>query len=428
MARFRPFRGIRFSADAVGGKAAFDGIVAPPYDVINQDARDELLASSPYNVTRLILNPEGHDVAAKQFRDWISRGVLARDEAPAFYLYCQDFEHNGSHRRTGIIGALHLEPFSTGVVRRHETTFAHHKQDRLNLTEKVKANLSPIFGLYSNAEFSPRPERGWDSEAEVDVLHDGVRSRLWTVRDPAAVAAITAAVDERTIFIADGHHRYETALNYFEQQAGREPEMGRDAPDDDEMPSAHVMAFLASFEDPGMIILPTHRAVANSGGMDVAAFERELAARFEITRVRKDGDGIARLMAMLEDTPREVNAFGCALAGRDAYLLLVRPVPTTTQTGSPMAKLDVTALHSVILGDAFTAAGGRDAKIEYSPDEHLVIRQVDDGLAQAAFLMKPMLAEQMSEICMANELLPQKSTYFYPKLLTGLVFHTLAQG
>ena len=425
MARFRPFRGIRFSADAVGGKSAFDGIVAPPYDVINQDARDELLASSAFNVTRLILNPEGHDAAATQFQEWISQGVLAREEAPAFYVYCQEFEHHGSHRRTGIIGALHLEPFSTGVVRRHETTFAHHKQDRLNLTERVEANLSPIFGLYSNAEFSPEPEGGWDSEADIDVFHDGVRSRLWTVRDPAAVAAITAAVDGRTVFIADGHHRYETALNYFEKHAGRELQTGPDAPDDDELPTAHVMAFLASFEDPGMIILPTHRAVVISGGMDRVAFERELAERFEITRVPKGGDGIERLMAMLADTPQDVNAFGCALAGSDEYLLLVRPAPTEEQTGSPMATLDVTALHSVILGDAFAAAGGRDPKIEYSPDERLVINQVDDGLVEAAFLMKPMLAQQMSKVCMADELLPQKSTYFYPKLLTGLVFHTL---
>lgn len=427
MARFRPFRGIRFCADAVGGKQAFGRIVAPPYDVISPAARDALFRSSPYNVTRLILNPEGHDAAASQFRDWLARGVLRRENAPAFYLYCQDFEHHGPRRRTGVIGALHLEPFSTGVVRRHETTFAHHKTDRLDLTEKAQANLSPIFGLYSNAEFSPQPEGGWDSEADIDVIHDGVRSRTWTIRDPAGLADISEAVAGRTLFIADGHHRYETALEYFERlHPGHEIERGIDAADDDALPAAHVMAFLASFEDPGMIILPTHRALASSGGMDRAAFERELAARFEITRVPKGNDGIARLMAMLEDLPREVNAFGCALAGGDEYLLLVRSAPDSS--GSPMATLDVTALHSVILGDALKAAGGGEPKIEYSPDERAVVSRVADGSIEAGFLMRPMLADELSAVCMADELLPQKSTYFYPKLLTGLVFHSLVRS
>lgn len=426
MARFRPFRGIRYSPDAVGGKSALNGVVAPPYDVIDSAGRDRLLESSPYNVTRLILNPDGHDAAGDQYRAWLADGVLTRDGEPAFYLYSQEFEHRGAHRRTGIIGALHLEPFTTGVVRRHETTFSHHKKDRLDLTTRTKANLSPIFGLYSNAEFSPEPPGGWDSEADIDVVHEGVRNRVWTIRDPEAIAAVTAAVDDRTIFIADGHHRYETALNYFgELNPGQTPPTGADAPDDSASPSAHVMAFLASFEDPGMIILPTHRIVTGLGGADRAAFERELGSRFEITRIAADGDGGARLMAALEATSSDVNAFACAFEGSSEYLLLSRPAPTIEQTGSPMATLDVTALHSVILGEALSAAGGSDPQIEYSPDETLVLERVASGSAQAAFLMKPMRADEMSDVCMADELLPQKSTYFFPKLLTGLVFHTL---
>ena len=145
MARFRPFRGIRYTTEKAG---VFDDLVAPPYDVISPEARDALYDKGPYNVTRLILNRDGHVAAGNLYRQWLEDSVLARDEAPSFYLYCQDFECDGPKRRTGVIGALRLEPFSTGVVRPHERTFSHHKRDRLDLTEQARANLSPIFGMY----------------------------------------------------------------------------------------------------------------------------------------------------------------------------------------------------------------------------------------------------------------------------------------
>lgn len=422
MARFRPFRGIRYAAGRVG---ALDSIVAPPYDVISPEARDCLIASSPYNVARLILNPDGHAQAAVQYRRWLAEGALAREDLPAFYLYSQDFESNGPRRRVGVIGALHLEPFSTGVVRRHERTFAHHKRDRLELTQQVRTNLSPIFGLFSNPSFAPSPERGWETPADIDVVHDGVRSRVWVLRDPEVLRAITEAVDERTVFIADGHHRYETALNYYESLHGASSlPTGRDAPNDEAAPDAHVLAFLGAFEDPGMVILPTHREVVYAGGASLEAFAGELEKRFRVEIER--GGGTAALAKMAE-IPYDENAFVVALRGRkDLWILRRRAAPSSA--GTLTDALDVGVLHSVVLGDALQAAGGTEPEIAYSPDPTPLFERVAAGRSEAALFMRPLLARQMEAACLAGELLPQKSTYFYPKLLTGLVFHSLERA
>jgi uncharacterized protein (DUF1015 family) len=423
VARFRPFRGIRFSGDKTDG---FDRVVAPPYDVISPERRDELYESSPFNVTRLILNPAGHAEAARLWRAWQSQGALRRDDEPVFYLYRQDFECDGPKSRVGILGALYLEPFATGVVRPHERTFAHHKRDRLELTKQVEANLSPIFGLYSNRDFDPTPDGGWDAKADVDVVHEGVRNRLRVVRDAAHVAAISDAVAGRTVFIADGHHRYETALNYWNETHSDQPLAPDGGPDDEREPAAHVMAFLGRFEDPGMLILPTHRELVSSGGADLAAFAKELERRFEVRRFPRTREGRAKLLASLSETPHERNAFGLALRAQTDYLLLrARPGASVAETF--VSGLDVSVLHSIVLGEALTAAGAHELKLEYSHVVDRVLDRADDGVTEGAFLMRPMLADDMARACMAGELLPQKSTYFYPKLLTGLVFHTLAR-
>ena len=425
MARFRPFRGIRYAAKRVG---TLDPIVAPPYDVISPEARDRLIAASPYNVTRLILNPDGHVEAAAQYRRWLADGVLVHEDRPAFYLYSQDFESGGPRRRVGVIGALHLEPFSTGVVRRHERTFAHHKRDRLDLTKQVRTNLSPIFGLFSNPAFAPSPERGWDSPADIDVVHDGVRSRVWVLRDPAAVRAITDAVDERTVFIADGHHRYETALAYHESLHGASSlPTGRDAPDDAAAPDAHVLAFLGAFEDPGMVILPTHREIVRAGGASLEAFAREIEKRFRVEKVESGANGAATALAEMAKVSYDENAFVLALSGQKDYWILRRPAAPSS-AGTLADALDVGVLHSVLLGDALHAAGGKDPELSYSPDPRPLFERVAAGRSEAAIFMRPMLARQMEAACLAGELLPQKSTYFYPKLLTGLVFHSLERA
>ncbi len=425
MARFRPFRAVRYALDTVGD---MHDVVAPPYDVISPEERDRMVESSPYNVARLILNPAGHDAAAEQYRAWQADGALAREDAAAFYLYAQEFDTGTPKRRVGVLGALHLEPFSAGVVLRHETTFAHHKKDRLELTERVRANLSPIFGTFSNPEFRPEPDGGWDSAAEIDVVYQGVRHRMWTVREPAAVAVIEAAIADRAVFIADGHHRYETALNYWNELNGdAELPSGPDAPGDDEAPAAHVLAFLAAFEDPGMVILPTHRELVASGGLDHARLEAELTSAFEVERQPKTPAGREALLSGLEACGADVNGFAIALSALDHNLLVRRPVDRAAAVSSPLAALDVKVLHQDILGSAFTAAGGGEPELAYSIDAEALLDRVDTGALEGAFLMNPTRAEQMADVCTAGELMPQKSTYFYPKLLTGLVFHSLAR-
>jgi uncharacterized protein (DUF1015 family) len=422
VARFRPFRGVRFSKEAVD---SFESVVAPPYDVISPEERDRMIESGKFNSTRLILNPAGHDAAAALFHSWLSDGILRREETPAFYLYRQDFDCDGPKSRLGVIGALHLEPFSTGVVRPHEQTFAHHKQDRLTLTKKVRANLSPIFGLFSNPVFSPEPDGGWDEAAEVDVEFGGVRSRLWVVKDPRNVDSITRAVADRTVFIADGHHRYETALNYHAFLTdGAQLPSGEDAPDDDHAPAAHVMAFLGAFEDPGMVILPTHRELKDLGGATSDDFVGEIESRFSVERMGKGTEAKASAMRALADVSYDENAFVLAIHDQNDYFLVRRPAPSS-EGDSVVASLDVSALHGTLLVDALRAAGGEAGEIRYSADADEVFDHVESGEAMAAFFMRPMLAEQMAASCMAGELMPQKSTYFYPKLLTGLAFHLL---
>jgi uncharacterized protein (DUF1015 family) len=422
LARFRPFRAIRYAAERVG---PLDSVVAPPYDVISPARRNELLTQSPYNVARLILNPEGHAKAAETFRAWRTEGALVGDESPAFYLYCQDFESDGPRQRVGVIGALHLEPFASGVVRRHERTFSHHKRDRLDLTREVRANLSPIFGLFSDPGFRPAPDGGWGEIPAIDVTFEGVRSRLWLIRDARAIRSIAAALEGKTVFIADGHHRYETGLNYYKElHDGREPSTAPDAPDDVRAPDAHVLAFLGAFEDPGMIILPTHREIVRAGGADLAVFTREIERRFTVERVAKGNGARETVLARLREAPYTENAFAMAVRGCPDYWLLRRPA-STAAASSLSERLDVGTLHTVLLSETLAAAAGHDPEITYSPDPFPLFDRVDAGSSDAAFFMRPMLARQMEDACLAGELLPQKSTYFYPKLLTGLVFHSL---
>jgi uncharacterized protein (DUF1015 family) len=312
------------------------------------------------------------------------------------------------------VTALRAEPYENRVVLPHERTHAGPKEGRLRLLRATRTQLEPLFFL-------------WDGTIEVDGLGEpdlqSGGDSLWRL-GAEFCEALTDELRDAQLLIADGHHRYETALNYWYEavSAGAEPPTGADSPNDDEQPAAHVLAFLAAFEDPGMVILPTHRELVSSGGADAARVEQELAATFALERFPATPAGEQDLVRALENVGEDRHGFGIALKGLPHVLLATKPVK---KGASPLDELDVKVLHDDILDGALARAGGKDEKLAYSIDALPLLERVRKGELEGAFLMNATRPEQMAAVCRAGELMPHKSTYFYPKLLTGLVFHSL---
>jgi uncharacterized protein (DUF1015 family) len=381
-------------------KVALRDAIAPPYDVISSAEQEALYARSPYNVIRLILPREAErgPAASATLKEWMSAGVLARDAAPGLYLYGQTFTlPNGTtRRREGVICRLRCEDFATGIVRPHERTLEGPKADRLAILRATGAHLSPIFGLYAHAGESAREMLGVASGSTplAHVTEGGGNTHdLWRVTDAAAIARFTAALAPETIFIADGHHRYETALAYARERGG-------------DGPSAYVLAYLANVEE-GMVILPTHRLVATTLILGAQALDAELRKRFTIAPLRPDATRIpGAIDLVLPERRLRLRALPAALATLERLPPAVR-------------SLDVALLHEAIL-QPMLGLGAED--LQFTHDDAEAEDAVHSGRASAAFLVHPPSIAQVRAVCMAGELMPQKSTYFYPKLASGLVF------
>jgi uncharacterized protein (DUF1015 family) len=395
MAIVKPFRALRYDPARIGDLGA---VVAPPYDVISTAQQDALYARSPWNVVRLILprEPERAEAAAATLRAWMAAGVLAVDAEPALYFYSQEFSLNdGSRRhRDGLLCRLGLEEFSTGVVRPHERTFPGPKQDQLALLRATGAYLSPIFGLYARPGERLRDLAGIAGAPLVEVAEDhGEVHRLWRVTDPAAVARVTAALAPETIFIADGHHRYETGLAYRRERGATGPDS--------------ILAFVSNVEEEGLVVLPTHRLLRAPLRLDPAVFEARLREAFAVEPLpagsaRPDG----AIDVVLADRRFR-------LRPREAARARVADLPASVRT------LDVAVLHGAILGPILDVEPGQ---LEFTHDDEEAFESVATGRSTAAFLLNPPSVAAVRAVCLAGELMPEKSTYFYPKLASGLVF------
>ncbi|MBI4515629.1 MAG: DUF1015 domain-containing protein [Deltaproteobacteria bacterium] len=423
----RPFRTLRYDPTRV----RLADVVAPPYDVIDDEQRDVLYARSPHNVVRLILNREAdrYAAAARCLHDWISTGRLRQDTDASLWLYVQNFTHGDRHyERTGIIGTVRLEPFSSGRIRPHERTLSGPKQDRLRLLEACRANLSPIFGLYaSRLEPVEHTCRAATAGApHVDLSDEfGVRHRLWPLAERAQVNTITAALAAETIFIADGHHRYETALEYRDQLQAR----GALTPDD---PANFIMIYLCSMADPGLLVLPTHRLVRSLPRFSDTDFSAALTRSFRVRNSPNSATGRAQLTAAL--TARdELPQLGVIIRSA-ASVQLISPLSNAViddaapELPAVVRRLDVSVLDRLILReilhlDADTAA--RAGQLCYSHNTEQALASVDSGDTQVVFLLGSPDLGQVQAVCLSGETMPQKSTYFHPKLLSGLVFHPL---
>ncbi len=433
MADVQAFRAFRYDLARVGN---LSDVIAPPYDVIDPALQDQLYARSPYNVVRLILNretPADHERdnrytrAAQTLRDWLQDGALTQDSARALYAYHQDFDVEGRrYTRKGFMARVRLEPFGTGRIFPHEETLSGPKADRLRLFHATQMNLSQVFGLY------PDPDGAVQARLDSAVGrmpplqatdHLGVVSRLWPVTDQQAVSAVSGLLADRPVFIADGHHRYETGLRYLQekQQAGEVT-----GPDH---PANFILMMLVGMSDPGLLILPTHRLVCGLAALRANELRGVLGAHFSLESVGKGPQG-ARAAWELIEADGSQNLFGFGTVADDAWQIgRFQSPPLMEQLAaehSPAWRaLGVSILHRVVLDRLLPEAGKGQPTCQYV---HL-LREVNDAVAarscQLAVLVPPATMAHVEQVAGGLEKMPPKSTYFYPKLLSGLLFNSL---
>jgi uncharacterized protein (DUF1015 family) len=434
MPEIQAFRGVRYNLGQVG---SLGDVVAPPYDVINAELQDQLYRKHPCNVVRLILNriePGDDDeinnryTRAKRFlKDWQSEGVLFSEPDPAIYVYHQEFRHEGvSYTRRGFMARLRLSRFGEGQVFPHEETLSGPKIDRLMLTTLCKANLSQVFGLY------PDPDRAAERILDEAVSrltpvvatdHLGVIHRLWPVSDVAVAAAVSGVLGPKPIFIADGHHRYETACNYRDhlyQCGGLTPEH----------PANFVLMMCVAMEDPGLIVLPTHRLFRGLPAMS----SQELAAKLGdcfTTRAAGHGPEAARDVWEDVETSGDQGTLGLFTA-KDQQWTIAKLTAAGRARMAQVAKdhsedwqaLGVSILHRLLIENLL---GGVDLP---KPKYVHLVQEVVAGLSNGeefplAALVMPATVQHIRTISLGGERMPAKSTYFYPKLLSGLVINPL---
>ncbi|MDY6904701.1 MAG: DUF1015 domain-containing protein [Thermodesulfobacteriota bacterium] len=440
MARVIPFRGILYNADAI---KRIGDVVAPPYDVISEQEQQALCDRHPENIIRLILGEPGENAgdsvafykaAAQRFQKWRAEGKLIRDEEPAIYFTSVEFTIEGQNfQRYGLIAQVGLEPFENGVILPHERTSSKVKIDRLNLMKETCANFCQIFSLFSDAEnfvLNTLESAVSNVPPDIDLVDENdERHKLWRITDKTVIAEITAAMQDKKLYIADGHHRYETALNYRKWVTDRDPAFN------DDHPANYIMMYMSSMSDKGLIILPTHRMLTGLSESSKAAFIDNAGAYFDVREMpfhkdNRDNVKTDFITALRADTTK--NTIGAMLAGRDVFYLLT-PKPNIMEevfgndVPSVLRDLDVSVLTHLILIKILgysQAELDEEKVIDYTSDIHDAITAVDTGVCDIAFMLNPTKNEQMRDVAAAGEIMPRKTTFYYPKVLTGLVLST----
>jgi uncharacterized protein (DUF1015 family) len=444
MAQVHPFRAFRYNP----ARAPFERVLTQPYDKISPAMQEKYYAADPRN---LIVVEKGRGYpsdtpqnnvytrAAKAIEDSITTQVLVQDPAPSFYPYTQEYTVPGTEeRRTrrGFIGAGELEEYSAGVVFRHEQTLSGPKADRLELLRHTKTHTGQLFMLYSDAEkridaILAEAESGTAPATEMRDEY-GVLHRLWVIAEPERVAAIQKAMADQKLVIADGHHRYETALNYRNE---RRKQAGKSDP---EAPYERVMMTFVNTRCEGLTILPTHRVAANVHDFSWSGVRRHLEPWFAAEEFPFSGSGersdvktkfLTRLASAR--TKRAIGVYPTpGVKKRAFYVLTLREGVNLAQllpNVSPLQReLDVVLLHEGILEPALgitPQAVTAEANLTYEREALAALDAVDSGRAQISFLLNPCDVDQVMKTAMAGEVMPQKSTDFYPKLLSGITMY-----
>jgi len=418
MANIRAFRGLRYSPDV-----KLDSCICPPYDIISDNEREELYRKSEYNIIRVEFGKEFEGdndqnnkfTRAKEYLDeWIQKGILRFDEKESIYVLVQEFEVEGrKYRRTGLIVLLELVDFEEGIVIPHEFTLSKPKQERLNLLRHTHANISSIFGLYEDKELSIKRILDDIKARKEDVSYNGIGTfeRIWVVSDESIIENLKKLFGDKKIFIADGHHRYETALEYKKEMMKKE-DYNKDADYN------YIMVTLTALEDEGIVILPTHRIVLSTE-VEEDIFVEKLKANFDV----EEGEYKALKEKLVG---YKKYAFLIYTYNKNFYLIRLKDPEKALKDieGSRAYKnLDVVILQKLILNDILSITDEdilHQRNLKYTKSDKELIDIVDGG-AKYGFILNPTLVEELKEVSLSGEKMPQKSTYFYPKLMTGNV-------
>jgi len=409
MAEVTPFRGIRYNPEGISN---FSDVTAPPYDIISPQEKDNLYSRNPFNIVQIDFgkDQEGDDESKNRYtragahlEQWLSSHVLIRDDKPVFYGYEVEYEMKGQNLRfRGLMCRVRIEPFSAGIILPHEETHSKPKADRLNLLRATEANISPIFSLYSSVDqvTSRILFDSTQSQEPVVVATDtlGCTHRLWVIDDPAAIAAISSEIKPLPVFIADGHHRYETSLEYMMERKGA--------------PADRVLMFLANMEEPGLTALPTHRMIRVRRDELVAGLSR--AGRLTPMAMKPGQEDFLDSLS-----GRGAHCFGVYAASGKGYRLEVEPGRYRGMAG-PLGRLDVTVLHRYVFEETLGVS-----EFAYEMDPSKAMAKVDEGDFGAAFFLNPTRLQELRDVALDGKRMPPKSTYFFPKLLTGMVINRL---
>ncbi len=434
MADVRPLRGIRYNDEVVGDLAQ---VVTPPYDVISKEAQANFYARNPYNVIRLEFGAEQvgdntlnnrYTRAAAALAEWRLQDVLRQDALPGYYLYQQLFSQNSQqYTRTSLLARVRLEPWSSKVVLPHEHTMSKPKDDRLKLLRACATNLSPIMSLYDDPQGRIRRLLGtYADKAEVQMTDEvGEGHRLQHITDPAQIDLIQDFFAERQLYIADGHHRYETALNYREEIR----EQRRQLHVDDAV--QFVLMALVDVDDPGLLVLPTHRLLSGLPTTALRALSTEQLARYFTVSELGSGATSDALLAQLAQAGTTEPALVLSTEEQN-WLLRLNEQGRIRMAESGHSEawndLDVAVAHTLIL-EALLGIQTEDVTagtyLRYTRDAQQAVQAVHTGEAQAALLLNATRVRQIRDVSQADDRMPQKSTYFYPKLITGLVMNPL---
>ena len=420
MATIRPFNGLRFK----GGD--LNSLVCPPYDIISEKQREDFIEKNEHNIIRLEL-PFGEDKyreAGKLLKKWLDEGILGQDEKSGIYVYEMEFTADGIRKSVkGFVSLVKLEEFSKGIILPHEETLSKAKTDRFNLMSETFCNFSQIYSLYMDEDKSAYSliSKASETSADMEITDgDGTIHRMWCVYDESIIAQIEKAFDSKKLYIADGHHRYETALNFHKH-------LCESGVSDENSLSGYISMMLVNMENEGLVVFPTHRIVRDLKGFNSDEVIEKCREYFDISSY----DDISKIESTLSGFYENGEKAFALYTGNSKWTLMVLKNKNEVKKllrdmSDAYCQLDVSILHSLVVERIFGIDKENMANqknLTYTRNFDEAISAVDNNAADCSFILNPTRVTEIRDVALAGEKMPQKSTYFYPKLITGLVMN-----